>query len=124
MTEFIHSYEQLEILLFLYRRPGEHWSAEDIAQQLKSAPESAAATLEALRARGLLGKQTGPVSTFSYEPATQELAESVTELAEAYAEGPILVIEFMSANAIERVRSSALKTFAEAFRLRGPGKNG
>lgn len=124
MTEFVHSYEQLEVLLLLYRQSAESWSAEDVAKQLKIAPESAAGTLDTLQARGLLVARAGTVSTFRYGPESQALAASVAEFARAYADGPIVVIEFMSANAIDRVRSSALKTFAEAFRFRGRGKNG
>ncbi len=44
-------------------------------------------------------------------------------LERAYAERPILIIQLMSANAIERLRNVALHTFADAFVLNKKDKD-
>lgn len=48
----------------------------------------------------------------------------MSRLASVYTSRPIDIMRLMSANAIERVRTAALRTFAEAFVIRKDGRGG
>ena len=50
--------------------------------------------------------------------------ETLARLVEVYEEQPIEIIKLMSANAIERVRTAALRAFADAFVLHKGKDNG
>lgn len=118
LMEAVQSYEQLEILLLLYQRSGQQWAAESIAARLNIPADAASLALESLAAHKLLVfEPKGPDVAWRYDPA-QPLHARVVDLAQCHAAKRIVVIGFMSANALERVRTAGLKTFAEAFRLR------
>ena len=50
------------------------------------------------------------------------LDEAIGNLAESYDENRLEVINLMNTNAIERVRTSAMRAFANSFLLGGGGK--
>lgn len=121
LLDRVSSYEELDVLLLLVRGSGESWSAKAVAEALGAEADVCRAALESLLACGLLA--TGKDSTtFRYSSMTEEAARNVETLARAYREQRAVVAMMMSANAVERVRTSAIRTFAEAFRLRGPKK--
>jgi hypothetical protein len=119
LREHIESYEQLEVLLLLRRERYEEWTVAAIAARLQVRDELIGSALEGLEAAGLM-VVTGAASAahFAYRPATPGLDAAAGRLDREYAERPIRVIQLMSANAIERVRTSALQTFADAFVLK------
>jgi hypothetical protein len=55
---------------------------------------------------------------FAYRPASSGIDAAAGRLDREYAERPIRIIQLMSANAIDRVRTAALHTFADAFVLK------
>jgi hypothetical protein len=123
LHEHIESYEQLETLLLLRRERHEQWSAEGVAARLHVRAELVATALAGLAAGGLAAATGTAPARFAYRPASSGLDAAVDRLERAYAERPILIIQLMSANAIERLRTAALHTFADAFVLKKKGRD-
>jgi hypothetical protein len=119
LHEHIESYEQLEVLLLLRRERHEDWTVATLAARLHIREELIASALRGLRIGGL-AVATGAASEprFAYRPASSGIDEAAGRLEREYAERPIRIIQLMSANAIDRVRSAALHTFADAFVLK------
>jgi len=107
----IDSVESLEILLLL-RRSEAYWSAEAVAQQLGIGRQPAAQKLAALAKAQLLviGGDTG---AYRYAPRAERLRAAADELAAAYDEQRIPVI-----NAIYSANLERLRAFSDAFRLK------
>lgn len=115
----IESYEQLEILLELRRERTRSWSAHELSSRLHLSSPLAAGALASLQARSLVrALPPRPDPKYAYSPPSPAVDAAVGNLAQQYAEHPLRVIKLMSANAIERVRTAALHTFADAFILR------
>ncbi len=117
LHEHIESYEQLEILLLLRRERYEQWTEEGLSARLRVRAELIETALAALKASGLIEAAGAVPTRFAYRPASSGLDAAAGRLEREYAERPILVIQLMSANAIERLRTAALHTFADAFVL-------
>jgi hypothetical protein len=122
LHEHIESYEQLEVLLLLRRERYEAWTPEALATRLHVAEPLITPALTTLKAAGLVtadagSGSAGQPSRYSYRPASSGLDATVAILDREYAERPISIIKLMSANSIERVRTAALHTFADAFVL-------
>jgi len=120
----VHSYEELEILLLLHERREGRWSIDSVAAELRLPETLATTALAGLHARGLLERAPGEPGKFWYDPASSRCDAQIASLGRTYREDRFAVVEVMSASALGRIRSSALRTFAEAFRLRGPKNNG
>jgi hypothetical protein len=119
LHEHIESYEQLEVLLLLRRERYEDWTAAALAARLHVREELIGSALERLKAGGLVAlTATAPAPRFAYRPASSGLDAAAGRLDREYAERPIRIIQLMSANAIDRVRTAALHTFADAFILK------
>lgn len=118
LQEHIESYEQLELLLLLRRERYEEWTIAGLAARLHVREELIRAALERLKAAGLVATAGAtPTPRFAYRPASSGLDAAAGRLDREYAERPIRIIQLMSANAIDRVRTAALHTFADAFVL-------
>jgi hypothetical protein len=113
----VHSFEDLEVLLLARKRPGQKIDAKEAARTLNIELELTVGALTKLVAAGLLTESLGNPSRYEYS-AEGLFAERVDELVRAYDEQRIAVITTIASNAIVRVKSSAIKTFAEAFLLR------
>jgi hypothetical protein len=119
LHEHIESYEQLEVLLLLRRERYEQWTVAGLVARLHTRAELIASALEGLKTSGLVAA-TGAASEphFAYRPASSGIDAAAGRLEREYAERPIRIIQLMSANAIDRVRTAALHTFADAFVLK------
>jgi len=124
LTEHIESYEQLEVLLLLRRERYEEWTVEGLAARLHVREELIRSALDGLKAGGLVAISTAPAPRFAYRPTSSGLDAAAGRLDREYAERPIRIIQLMSANAIERVRTAALHTFADAFVLKKKDSDG
>jgi hypothetical protein len=126
LSEHVTSYEQLEALLLLHATPAQARSAEEVAAALRITVAGVAGALKELGEHRLLVAQgaSAAAQRWRYAPADGSLATSVDKLAQAYAGQRLEVVKQMSTNAIERLRSSAARTFADAFLLRGKRKDG
>jgi hypothetical protein len=122
LREFIHSYEQLEILLRLASSSERSATAEGMAASMPIDPVVAADALETLaRDKRLIVRcetTAGEPAHYKYQPASPELSAIVAKVDEAYRTRRLEVMNLMSANALERVRNAAVQAFARAFLLR------
>ncbi len=126
LRERIEDYEQLDILRLLQSDRTAAWTVTDIAERLKLDEERIAAGLNKLEKGELIirsGRQGEP-RKFSFAPASAELGLVVEQLIALYDVQPIEIVKHMSANAIERVRTAALRAFADAFVIRRSKDNG
>jgi hypothetical protein len=119
LQEHIESYEQLEVLLLLRRERYEEWTAAGLAARLHVREELVGSALNRLEAGGLVAViGAAPAARFAYRPTSSGLDAAAGRLEREYRERPIRIIQLMSANAIDRVRTAALHTFADAFVLK------
>jgi predicted transcriptional regulator len=119
LLERVASYEQLEALLLLRLGTTQSFEVPEVAARLRIDEASVATAMEALAANGLLEKSAAPRASYRYAPADALTGGVVDRLARLYDEQRLDIIRQMSTNAIERLRSSAARTFADAFLLRG-----
>ena len=125
LHEHIESYEQLEVLLLLRRERYEEWTIAALAARLHVREELIASALERLKSASLVAAVSATAAMrFAYRPGSSGLDAAAGHLDRAYAERPIRVIQLMSANAIERLRTAALHTFADAFVLKKKDDDG
>jgi hypothetical protein len=125
LRDFITSFEMLETFLLLHANAGRDWSVAEVTGQVRIADDLVARALESLSARHLIRASPPlPPGRFQYAPGNRPLADAADELARDFAERRAAVLSTMSTNAIERLRSGALSAFADAFILRGKGKDG
>jgi hypothetical protein len=122
----VESHEQLAALLLLRSTADKSWDAAQVASVLGIPEGIADEALRGLREQSLLSASIAANEVrFRYDPEPVELDGVVAKLEKADAEQKIDVLRLMTANAIERLRTKALTTFAEAFVLRRQrGKNG
>ena len=119
ITEHIDSVMQLEILLLLAAQPAKVWTPTELAQELRIDPAWVDAQLQTMGGRGVIAvTEESPVG-FRYEPRTPALAETVRELAQAYADRRVTVIGLIFSKPIDKIRS-----FADAFRIRKDRSDG
>ena len=105
----------LELLLFMRGHPERAWTEHELALELRSNEQLAGDAVRTFEAAGLLARRP---EGLAYAPAAPGLDQLVGKLAAAYRERPVAVV-----NAIVSCRSHSLKSFADAFRLKGgPGK--
>jgi hypothetical protein len=121
LFERVATYEELEVLLFFLRKEGQAISVAGVAKELGAPTEDCLVALQNLERQGLLARAEEP-PRFRYAPSDSVLAQRVEELAAVYRDQRIIVIQMMSGNAVARVRTAAIRTFADAFQLRGPKK--
>ena len=107
------------LVWFHERGEGTSAGAEHVANQVRLPVPSVEPALSELVRRDLLAASKTVTSEFQYVPDPAR-REAIAHLAREYRENPVLVMKLLTENAIERVRTAALKTFAECFRIRGP----
>ena len=106
----------LEVLLFLRRRPAGSWDPRAVADLLRIDRALAAAIFKQLAGRGFLSYTTEPLLLYQYAPPP-EVAETMDRLAAIYDEHRMMVITFLAGR--RAVASPpGLRAFADAFRLR------
>jgi predicted ArsR family transcriptional regulator len=119
IMEHINSLEQLEVLFLLHRRPEKEWTADEVSQELRLSPASAAMRLADLQARGLLtvGEASNPL--YRYQPQKPDFEPTVNNLAKAYSEYRLTVINLIFSKPLDKIQ-----TFADAFKFREDKDNG
>lgn len=118
IAEHIESVAQLEVLLLLRAAHERSWSWQDVAAELRTAPELAEASLGRLSRAGLVGVEIDAEGRpcFRYEPSTPTAADAADKLAAAYATYKTAVIALIFSSPTDSIQG-----FADAFRLRGDG---
>ena len=122
LRDRIHSVEELETLLLLRSDKVRAWGVAEVASALRIGASAVDVAFANLAARGLCTPT--PSGARTYKPESVELEKSVDELAQAYTDQRIEVLVFISQSAISRVRTNALRTFAEAFQIPRGRKDG
>lgn len=123
LRDCVESYEQLELLIFLREHAALEWPVSGIAGRVRVPPDELDDAIRGLVAAGCIAERTEPPRAIRYAPRDEGQSEAIDALAAAYAQRPLAIIKLMNANAIERVRSAAMDTFADAFVL-GRKKDG
>jgi hypothetical protein len=122
LHDSISSYEELETLLLLVRESERSWTDEELAEALKVPVDDMTTALDQLAAvEGLLEVDSqARQRRFQYAPKSKLLRQVVEELAIAYVDQRLAIVQLMSANALDRVRGAAARRLANAFRIREP----
>jgi predicted ArsR family transcriptional regulator len=116
----IESYEQLEVLVAMHQARDVAWIAEEIAAKVRVPVMAATEVLDGLVLQGVLELSTrSPVPTYRLGSRDRARADLAARVARAYVERRLAVIKLMNANALERMRVSALARFSDAFLLGG-----
>lgn len=116
LLQYVETYEQLEVLLLLCRQRDRSWTPEAVGERLRISTLVAAKALDDLcRSRLVDQLKVGRQTTYTFRPASTKLAATVEALVREYDDSPLNIIHFMNANALDRVRSAAARTFADAF---------
>jgi hypothetical protein len=119
LRNHVESYEQLELLLLMRAGKGTSWTEETLSARLNMVSSLVGAALDGLKSAGFVEARVhGSEKHYAYLGQSDNVEATIDRLAAAYREYPIPIIKLMSANAIERLRTSALRTFADAFILR------
>jgi hypothetical protein len=124
VLDHVESFEKLEILMLLREHPETGWTADSVSARLSLSSSSATAALRALHGSRLLDLRAGAEPVFRYAPALPKLARTVEGLAAVWEHDRLSVMKFMATSALERVRFSAVRAFADAFSLGGRNVKG
>jgi hypothetical protein len=115
LFDHIQTYEHLEIMLLAHKQRDRDWTADSVGVALKLPAASAAEVLADLTASGLLERRETTSPVFRYRPASPGHERAVDCLVRSYEEDRLNVIKLMTANALHRVRTGAMRAFADAF---------
>jgi hypothetical protein len=125
LRDHVQSYEELEVLLLCARHPETGWTVDEITERLNLPSASLEEALENLHARRILDRRDEEGRrVFRYSPASAAEGRTIESLAQAYEGDRLEIMRLMNANAVERVRNSAIRAFADAFLLRKNEKDG
>jgi predicted transcriptional regulator len=119
LRENVSTFEELETLLFFVRAAPGPRTVSEVAAALHMSEEMAQTALDGLLVASSVLERTaiaGQKPGYRYAPAA-ELQEVLSKLERAYDEHRLTIVQIMSSNALERVRSSAARRLADAFRL-------
>jgi hypothetical protein len=117
LQQRVGSLEELEVLLLLRRTHQRQWQVFEIAGELGLPDAIVETTVATLRSHDFLMMESSATGLCRYAPRPTELAALVDRLAAVYDERRLEVMRVLSARALERVRNSAARAFAEAFVL-------
>jgi hypothetical protein len=103
LLERIESYEQLEMLLLVHCAPQLATDPTELARRLTMTTEMVESALEHLRRHDLV------------DPKSHATRRAIDQLDRVYREHRIEIMKQMNANALDRVRTAAIRTVADAF---------
>jgi len=124
LHERLAGLDELEVLLLVRREAPQGVSTSEVADRLGLPMSSSEAALESLCSVSLLvsdGGGGGAERRYAYHPDTPELDGVVSSLVTVYGERRLEVMRVLSNLALDRIRSAAARTFADAFVI---GRNG
>jgi len=119
LADAVGSAERLTLLLFLHRHATRWWAAPALAEELEMPADTVQSHLEHLSARNLLDVRITGSVIYCYQPAREELAGLVEEVARAH----YLHRDDVMAVLAQR-RAGAARLFADAFQLRKGKRDG
>ncbi len=114
----IESFEQLETLFLLQKHRDRVWSPHQVSEELKIDGDEARRALQHLNRTKLLDlRKEGEADSFIYGPESLSLSETVDRLLAAYDDARLKIVRLVGKNALERIRTNALRVFADSFVL-------
>jgi hypothetical protein len=117
VLDHVDSIEQLEVLLLLWQRRERGWTASEVSQELRSAPESVAQRLKGLQNKKLLvvlaDQAPSAEAVYFFQPESEKAQALVERLSEMYKTRRFSVI-----NLILSRPSDSIRTFADAFKIK------
>ncbi|WP_433930478.1 hypothetical protein AB3662_41120 [Sorangium cellulosum] len=117
----ISSIEELEVLLLMRRTAEREWSAAAMAREIGSSKMSIQDRFGGLASRGLLvAREDGEDIVYRYAPADDDTRRTIDDLAQAYKERRLSVINHIYATP----PPSDIQSFSDAFRITKKGKEG
>lgn len=119
LTDTITSVAQLELLLLLRTSYPKCWTIDQLVAELRVERGWAAQQLELFRGAGLATRDEQSPPAYCYGPATSQLEQTVSAVAQDYLLHRVSVTEFIYSKP-----SATLRAFADAFRLRKDPPNG
>ena len=125
LKEGIQSHEELEVLLLLHRGSERAWTGEQTSAALRLPLDATEMALDALALRGLLAREPSAFPrAYRYAARTAELDGTLRELQRVHSEQQLALMRVINAFAMERLRTAAIRTFADAFILRKKKQDG
>jgi hypothetical protein len=113
IRECVDTLGTLEILLLLRSSGGKAWTVQQISDEMRSSPLAVECSLDVLIVRGLV---TQTADGYLFRPRTGDLGSKTQRLAALYYERRTAVIAIIFSR-----RGDAVRSFAEAFRIKkGP----
>lgn len=117
LRDYIDSFESLEVLLLL-RRERTACAAKELCMRLGThAPLIDDALASLVRAR-LVNTDRNVLTLYAYADEDSARDGIIGSLESIYRDEPIQIMQLMSTNAIERLRTSTIRAFADAFVVR------
>jgi hypothetical protein len=117
LIQFIHAcvptYQAAEVLLFFAAHADRAFTPEEIVEAMRPVVVTVSAVDQYAAlyvSRGVVIEQDG---AFAYRPSSPELERAIEELAHAYNERPVTLI-----NVIYRLTDGNIRSFSDAFKLR------
>lgn len=118
LLDHVETLEELQILVWFHRHSGASATDTQIAEETAISLTLVSEALERMANSRILSSTDSQPVAFRYDPADAVVHETLQEVLARYLEDPRAVMQVMTANAIERLRASAMRAFAEAFRIR------
>jgi hypothetical protein len=117
LRDHVSSIEELSILLFFVRSRRKPWSSSEVATALQlSEPAVESALVGLTAAAAPVERDPADPTSYRYAPSPGQ-EPLLSTLSRCYGEEPVTILQLMSSNAMERVRSATAKRLADAFRL-------
>lgn len=110
----IDSVAELEVLLFLQRRPDAEWDPNAVADLLYLDRALTVKVFEKLAARGFLTSRDEPLLLYRYQPVP-DVAETLDRTAELYVKRRLMIIATLASR---RPGPDSVRLFSRAFRFR------
>jgi hypothetical protein len=118
LRSVIESYDHLAVLLWLRRERSRDWAEIEVVDALAIPGPLAHTVLADLSAGKLLQSVRGE-SGLRYRYAASGATDALVERLETeYSHSPARLMRLLSAYAIERVRTGAIRAFADSFVIR------
>lgn len=119
LYEYAETLEKIEIVALLAKRPAATWTIEEAESRLGIPYYSLASALKELRRQGVCDIAGGTDDAYELTRRNPLLRARAQRLAELYGENRFAIMRLISEAAMQRVRGSMTRAFADAFVLGG-----
>jgi hypothetical protein len=120
LLERIDSFEKLEVLAHTVPQPGIAFAIAALAEVLRLPADGIESAADELAAAGFVRRGAGGTVSYVAAPGADDAA--IRALVRLYEQDRLLVLRALTRSAMDRLRSSAARTFADAFLVRRPRK--